>query len=315
MEIIQIKNLIKKYKNEKKVLDIKKLTVKQGEIFSLLGPNGAGKSTLINILTTYLDYDSEEIKILGKNLREESKEIRKNIACVAQNISIDEHLSLEENLIFQGNLYGIAKEELKKRAERFIDEFELKEYVKSPVSTYSGGIKRRLDIAVNMISCPKILFLDEPTVGIDIHSRKIIWEMMKRIKDKYGTTIFLTTHYLEEAQELSDYICIMKNGDIAAQGTINDLEKYINQKIIKIEFENEKNAEYAKEKIFKDKSVRLKKNELYLKIDSQDEIIYLNKILLDNKIDFLYFGLLKPNLEEIFISIMDENREGEGIWQ
>lgn len=315
MEIIQIKNLIKKYKNEKKVLDIKKLTVKQGEIFSLLGPNGAGKSTLINILTTYLDYNSGEIKILGKNLREESKGIRKNIACVAQNISIDEHLSLEENLIFQGNLYGIAKEELKKRAERFIDEFELKEYVKSPVSTYSGGIKRRLDIAVNMISCPKILFLDEPTVGIDIHSRKIIWEMMKRIKDKYGTTIFLTTHYLEEAQELSDYICIMKNGDIAAQGTINDLEKYINQKIIKIEFENEKNAEYAKEKIFKDKSVRLKKNELYLKIDSQDEIIYLNKILLDNKIDFLYFGLLKPNLEEIFISIMDENREGEGIWQ
>jgi len=315
MEIIQIKNLIKKYKNEKKVLDIKKLTVKQGEIFSLLGPNGAGKSTLINILTTYLDYDSGEIKILGKNLREESKEIRKNIACVAQNISIDEHLSLEENLIFQGNLYGIAKEELKKRAERFIDEFELKEYVKSPVSTYSGGIKRRLDIAVNMISCPKILFLDEPTVGIDIHSRKIIWEMMKRIKDKYGTTIFLTTHYLEEAQELSDYICIMKNGDIAAQGTINDLEKYINQKIIKIEFENEKNAEYAKEKIFKDKSVRLKKNELYLKIDSQDEIIYLNKILLDNKIDFLYFGLLKPNLEEIFINIMDENRESEGIWQ
>lgn len=315
MEIIQIKNLIKKYKNEKKVLDIKKLTVKQGEIFSLLGPNGAGKSTLINILTTYLDYNSGEIKILGKNLREESKGIRKNIACVAQNISIDEHLSLEENLIFQGNLYGIAKEELKKRAERFIDEFELKEYVKSPVSTYSGGIKRRLDIAVNMISCPKILFLDEPTVGIDIHSRKIIWEMMKRIKDKYGTTIFLTTHYLEEAQELSDYICIMKNGDIAAQGTINDLGKYINQKIIKIEFENEKNTEYVKEKIFKDKSVRLKKNELYLKIDSQDEIIYLNKILLDNKIDFLYFGLLKPNLEEIFINIMDENKESEGIWQ
>lgn len=315
MEIIQIKNLIKKYKNEKKVLDIEKLTVKQGEIFSLLGPNGAGKSTLINILTTYLDYNSGEIKILGKSLREESKEIRKNIACVAQNVSIDEHLSLKENLIFQGNLYGIAKEELKKRVERFIDEFELKEYVKSPVSTYSGGIKRRLDIAVNMISHPKILFLDEPTVGIDIHSRKIIWDMMKRIKDKYGTTIFLTTHYLEEAQDLSDYICIMKNGDIAAQGTINDLGKYINQKIIKIEFENEKNAEYAKEKIFKDKSVRLKKNELYLKIDSQDEIIHFNKILLDNKIDFLYFGLLKPNLEEIFISIMDENEEGEGVWQ
>ncbi|MDU1909645.1 ABC transporter ATP-binding protein [Fusobacterium sp.] len=315
MEIIQIKNLIKKYKNGKKVLNIKKLTVKQGEIFSLLGPNGAGKSTLINILTTYLDYNSGEIKISGKNLRKESQKIRKDIACVAQNISIDEHLSLEENLIFQGRLYGIAKEELKKRVEKFIDEFDLKEYIRYPVSTYSGGIKRRLDIAVNMISYPKILFLDEPTVGIDIHSRKAIWKMLKRVKDKYETTIFLTTHYLEEAQELSDYICIMKDGDIAAQGTIDDLGKYINQKIIKIEFENEKNAEYAKEKIFKDKSMKLKKNELYLKIDNQNEIIYLNKILLDNKIDFLCFGLLKPDLEKIFINIMEENEEGEKIWQ
>ena len=122
-------------------------------------------------------------------------------------------------------MYGIEKEELKKRIGKFIDEFALKEYIDYPISTYSGGIKRRLDIAVNMISYPKILFLDEPTVGIDIYSRKTIWEMLKRIKDEYGTTIFLTTHYLEEAQELSDYICIMKNGDIAVQGTIKDLEK------------------------------------------------------------------------------------------
>lgn len=315
MEIIQIKNLIKKYKNEKKVLDIKKLIVKGGEIFSLLGPNGAGKSTLINILTTYLDYNSGEIKISGKDLRKEYYEIRKKIACVAQNISIDEYLSLKENLIFQGELYGIEKEELKKRIGKFIDEFALKEYIDYPISTYSGGIKRRLDIAVNMISYPKILFLDEPTVGIDIYSRKTIWEMLKRIKDEYGTTIFLTTHYLEEAQELSDYICIMKNGDIAAQGTIKDLEKYINQKIIKIEFENEKDAKYVKENFFIGNDVRLKKEKLYLKINNQDEISYFNKILLDNKIKFLCIGLLKPDLEEIFINIMNENKEGEGIWQ
>lgn len=112
MEIIQIKNLIKKYKNEKKVLDIKGLTVRQGEIFSLLGPNGAGKSTLINILTTYLDYNSGEIKISGKDLRKEYYEIRKKIACVAQNISIDEYLSLKENLIFQGELYGIENHKI-----------------------------------------------------------------------------------------------------------------------------------------------------------------------------------------------------------
>ena len=291
MEIIQIKNLIKKYKNEKKVLDIKGLTVRQGEIFSLLGPNGAGKSTLINILTTYLDYNSGEIKISGKDLRKEYYEIRKKIACVAQNISIDEYLSLKENLIFQGELYGIEKEELKKRIGKFIDEFALKEYIDYPISTYSGGIKRRLDIAVNMISYPKILFLDEPTVGIDIYSRKTIWEMLKRIKDEYGTTIFLTTHYLE------------------------DLEKYINQKIIKIEFENEKDAKYVKENFFIGNDVRLKKEKLYLKINNQDEISYFNKILLDNKIKFLCIGLLKPDLEEIFINIMNENKEGEGIWQ
>lgn len=314
MEIIQINNLIKNYKNREKVLDIEKLIIKQGEIFSLLGPNGAGKSTLINILTTYLNYNGGEVKISGKDLIKESQEIRKEIACVAQNISIDEHLSLEENLIFQGELYGIAKNELKNRAEIFIHEFDLEEYREYPVSTYSGGVKRRLDIAVNMISYPKILFLDEPTVGIDIHSRKSIWKMMRKIKEKYGATIFLTTHYLEEAQELSDYICILKNGNIAAQGTIDSLGKYINQKIVKIGFENEEIAEYVKEKIFERDDIELKKDELYLKINNQSEITHLNKILLDNKINFVYFGLLKPDLEEIFLNIMKESKEGEKIW-
>jgi len=314
MEIIQINNLIKNYKNREKVLDIEKLIIKQGEIFSLLGPNGAGKSTLINILTTYLNYNGGEVKISGKDLRKESQEIRKEIACVAQNISIDEHLSLEENLIFQGELYGIAKNELKNRAEIFIHEFDLEEYREYPVSTYSGGVKRRLDIAVNMISYPKILFLDEPTVGIDIHSRKSIWKMMRKIKEKYGATIFLTTHYLEEAQELSDYICILKNGNIAAQGTIDSLGKYINQKIVKIGFENEEIAEYVKEKIFERDDMELKKDELYLKINNQSEITHLNKILLANKINFVYFGLLKPDLEEIFLNIMKESKEGEKIW-
>lgn len=314
MEIIQINNLIKNYKNKEKVLDIEKLIIKQGEIFSLLGPNGAGKSTLVNILTTYLSYNGGEVKISGKDLRKESQEIRKEIACVAQNISIDEHLSLEENLIFQGELYGIAKDELKKRAEIFIREFDLEEYREYPVFTYSGGVKRRLDIAVNMISYPKILFLDEPTVGIDIHSRKSIWKMMRKIKEKYGVTIFLTTHYLEEAQELSDYICILKNGNIAAHGTIDSLGKYINQKIVKIGFENEEIAEYVKEKIFERDDIKLKKDELYLKINNQSEINHLNRILLDNKINFVYFELLKPDLEEIFLNIMKESKEGEKIW-
>ena len=219
MSAIQAENVIKKYKNGVQALDGLSLTVKDGEIFSLLGQNGAGKSTLIHILTTYLAPTSGLVTMFGKDIYREASEIRTQISCVAQRTSIDTHLSLTENMMFQSKLYKVPKDEAKTRMEILIACFGLERYLKYPVSSYSGGVKRRLDIALNMMSNPKILFLDEPTVGMDIQSRMAMWDMMKKIRTDFGTTIFLTTHYLEEADQLSDTICIMKNGKEILQGT------------------------------------------------------------------------------------------------
>ncbi len=241
MNAIYVKNLVKKYKNGVQALDGLTLTVKEGEIFSLLGPNGAGKSTLIHVLTTYLCPTSGFVTLFGKDISREAAEIRLMISCVAQKTSIDTYLSLKENMIFQSKLYRVPGAEAAKRMEMLIFNFGLEDYLKYPVSSYSGGVKRRLDIALNLMSNPKVLFLDEPTVGMDIGSRKAMWNMVKKIRNDFGTTIFLTTHYLEEADELSDTICIMKNGKEVIQGSPNTFkEPTLEEAFINLTGEKEK---------------------------------------------------------------------------
>jgi ABC-2 type transport system ATP-binding protein len=175
MQAIKVDKLVKQYRNGVRALDEVSLTVKSGEIFTLLGPNGAGKSSLINTLTTYLNPTSGTVAVLGKDLCADPGFVRAQIACVAQQSSIDAHLSLMENMIFQSRLYKVASVTAKKRITTLLDSFGLGPYLKYPVNTLSGGVKRRLEIALNMVSYPKVLFLDEPTVGLDILSRKAIF--------------------------------------------------------------------------------------------------------------------------------------------
>lgn len=236
MYAIEAQNVVKQYKNGVQALNGLNISVKAGKIFSLLGQNGAGKSTLIKILTTYLKPTSGKLTMLGKDVAEQADKVRCEIACVAQQTSIDTHLSLEENMMFQSCLYKIPKAEAKKKMETLIANFSLKQYRKYPVSSYSGGVKRRLDIALNMMTNPRILFLDEPTVGMDIQSRMSMWDMIRKIRDDFGTTIFLTTHYLEEADNLSDTVCIMKDGKDVIQGTPLELRSFIRQDSLQIQF-------------------------------------------------------------------------------
>lgn len=168
MKTIKIEQLSKTYKDKTQALNELSLTVKQGEVFSLLGANGAGKSTLINILTTFLRPTSGNISVLGHDPVKEAAKVRREIACVAQNISIDSHMTLEENMLFQGRLYAMNNAAIQQKMEQLISSFGLQEYTGKRVASYSGGIKRRLDIAMSLMSSPKILFLDEPTVGMDI---------------------------------------------------------------------------------------------------------------------------------------------------
>lgn len=314
MLAIDVVNVKKTYKNGVQALDGINLSVKTGEIFSLLGQNGAGKSTLIGILTTYLKADTGEITVLGNNIVNPNMKVRNNIACVAQRISIDKHLSLRENMMFQADLYRIPKDEAEKRMEVLIAEFELRQYLKYPVSSYSGGIKRRLDIALNMMSNPKILFLDEPTVGMDIQSRMAMWQMLKKIRDNFGTTIFLTTYYLEEADNLSDTICIMKDGKEVVQGSPVELREFINQKMIKISFVDRERAKdtfkVLREHLSKIGCI-LKNNSILIRtIFSKQDFIRINRFLLDKKIDFNGIEISEPTLEDVFLRLT-ERKEGK----
>lgn len=315
MTAIRSENLIKKYKNGVQALNGLNLTVKEGEIYSLLGENGAGKSTLIHILTTYLAPTSGLVTMFGKDIYREAPEIRTQISCVSQRTSIDTHLSLTENMMFQSKLYKVPKVEARKRMETLIDCFGLERYLKHPVSSYSGGIKRRLDIALNMMSNPKVLFLDEPTVGMDIQSRMAMWDMMKKIRNDFGTTIFLTTHYLEEADQLSDTICIMKNGKEILQGTPHALREYLRKDILKIRFlskEEAKNCFQPLKGILDLEETDLRHDKIITDLkNGHMDLEKANRWLLGHEVPFLGIEIIQPTLEDVFIRLTDENGKEE----
>ncbi|WP_100489188.1 ABC transporter ATP-binding protein [Sporolactobacillus pectinivorans] len=307
MLAIEINKLVKQYKNGVRALDELSLTVNSGEIFSLLGPNGAGKSSLINILTTFYKPTSGKVTMLGKDLCKEPAWGRTQIACVAQSISIDEHLSLMENMIFQSRLYKVDNVTAKKRINTLIDLFGLSQYVKFPVASYSGGVKRRLDIAMNMVSMPKILFLDEPTVGMDISSRKSMWKIMCKLRDDFKTTIFLTTHYLEEADQLSDTICVIKEGHELVQGTPQNLKQYTRQNILSIGFSDMKKAKDCAEILAQTHilpSINIRKYSILADAaEGRKTFENVNKWLLENNVPFEAIEIAQPSLEDVFLKL------------
>lgn len=307
MLAIEINKLVKQYKNGVRALDELSLTVNSGEIFSLLGPNGAGKSSLINILTTFYKPTSGKVTMLGKDLCKEPAWVRTQIACVAQSISIDEHLSLMENMIFQSRLYKVDNVTAKKRINTLIDLFGLSQYVKFPVASYSGGVKRRLDIAMNMVSMPKILFLDEPTVGMDISSRKSMWKIMCKLRDDFKTTIFLTTHYLEEADQLSDTICVIKEGHELVQGTPQNLKQYTRQNILSIGFSDMKKAKDCAEILAQTHilpSINIRKYSILADAaEGRKTFENVNKWLLENNVPFEAIEIAQPSLEDVFLKL------------
>lgn len=319
MLAIQTNKLVKEYRNGVRALDELSLKVKSGEIFSLLGPNGAGKSSLINILTTFYKPTSGNVTMFGKDLCKESAWVRTQIACVAQRVSIDEHLSLMENMMFQSRLYKVEPQVAKERINSLIDSFQLSGYLKYPTASYSGGVKRRLDIAMNMVSMPKILFLDEPTVGMDVDSRRAMWEMLLKIRDKYGTTIFLTTHYLEEADKLSDTICIMKKGKELAQGTPSSLRSYIKQNMLRIGFSSLEGAKKYKDTINNmgiTKFVSVRGNSIVMGVeDSRTAFTTMDKWLLDENVVFDAIEIVEPSLEDVFLALTGSQKNAKEEWR
>ena len=231
MKIIEVKNLKKNYKNFTAVDGIS-FDVEEGELFAFLGENGAGKSTTINMLTTVLEKTDGQAFIAGYELGKEDDEIRKINGIVFQNSVLDKKLTVKENLLTRGSYYGLSKKEVLKRLEPFSEKFEMKDIWDRKYEKLSGGQRRRVDIMRALINNPKILFLDEPTTGLDPKSRKLVWDYINYLRREHKMTIFLTTHYMEETRD-ADHVVILDKGHIVSKGTPAELKsKFAHSKLI-----------------------------------------------------------------------------------
>ncbi|MDA1358674.1 ATP-binding cassette domain-containing protein [Glycomyces luteolus] len=222
---IEARNLTKSY-GEKSVLGGIDISVPEGTIFSLLGPNGAGKTTTVNILTTLIPASGGDAFIHGNHVVGDADAVRKSIGVTGQFAAVDGLLTGRENLHLMGRLHHLGKAETKRRTEDLLERFDLLDAARRVPSTYSGGMKRRLDIAMCLMGDPKVIFLDEPTTGLDPAGRRVVWSIIRELV-KGGTTIFLTTQYLEEADELADKIAVLDGGKIVAEGTPEELKRLV----------------------------------------------------------------------------------------
>ncbi len=230
-DAIVVEDLVKKFKDVTAV-DHVSFSVRSGEIYGLLGPNGAGKTTTIHILTTLLRPTSGKALVAGFDVVRQPHEVRKRIGIVFQDPSLDNLLTAYDNMYIHGRLYGLSGDELKRKIYELLDFVELKQYANKLVKYFSGGMRRRLEIARALLHEPEILFLDEPTIGLDPQTRVKIWDYIMAIKREHGTTILLTTHYMDEADQLCDRVAIMDHGKIRAEGPPEELKSALGGEII-----------------------------------------------------------------------------------
>ena len=299
-EIIKIKNLYKSYGKIKAVNDLD-LKVNQGQLYAFLGVNGAGKSTTISMISGILKKDSGEILICGKDIEKENNIIKKYIGIVFQESVLDKSLTVYENIKYRAGLYGIIGKDFIKIYEQIEDLFELQDIKNSKLAKLSGGQRRKVDIARAIIHKPKLLILDEPTTGLDPGTRKKIWNTIRKLRKEYNMTIFLTTHYMEEAAD-ADYISIIDKGKIIAEGTPLELKnKYASDTIIIYNVNEEKikklNLPYKKIK-----------NAIKIEIKNTKEA---TNLIIENKNIFQDYEIIKGRMDDVFLSAIGYEIEGE----
>jgi len=253
LPIIETDNLTKHF-GKIIAVDHVSFSIEEGEIFGFLGPNGAGKTTTILMLITLLKPTSGKATVCGFDITKEQAKVRSCIGYVSQDTAVDENLTGRENLLLQGRFYHLPKEVMEKRIEEVLEMVDLTDRANTLVATYSGGMRKRLDIAEGLIHRPKVLFVDEPTLGLDIQTRHKIWEYIQRLREEAHMTIFLTTHYMDEADKLCDRIGIIDYGQIKVVGEPNELKSQIGGDIITLKFTNETNS-YADQALAKIKKL------------------------------------------------------------
>ena len=318
MSLVEVKNLTKIFNGTVKAVDNVSFEVNEGEIFGLLGPNGAGKTTIINMLTTVLKPTSGTALISGYDIVKHSKEVRQLIGVVPQEYTADEDLTGYENALLCADLYGIPRSISKQRINELLKLVELENAAHRLVETYSGGMRRRLELVCGLVSRPRLLFLDEPTLGLDVQTRAAIWNYIKKLKDEYNMTIFLTTHYLEEADSLCDRIAIIDHGRILKIGSPLELKNSIGGDIIEIEVKEDNDdlskillgIEHVKD-VKKNNSTYIVRTELGEEV--APEIIEAIRV---RGIHISRISLTKPTLDEVYLAYTGRKlRDAQASWE
>jgi ABC-2 type transport system ATP-binding protein len=306
--VIEVRNLTKSY-GKNQVLKGIDLQVEWGTMLALLGPNGAGKTTTVRILSTLLGFDGGTVLVDGHNVTTEADKVRAVIGLTGQAAAVDELLTGRENLVMMGRLYRLTAASARVRAQELLEEFDLVEAAGRPAKTYSGGMRRRLDLAVSLIASPPVLFLDEPTTGLDPRSRLAMWEIIRNLLAG-GTTILLTTQYLEEADQLADRIVVIDDGRVIAEGTPSALKSKVGNDRLELTFRDEGASALGEDVI--DSEPREFSATVVIKDTNTDVKRALEK-LAEAGIAIQSLAVHKPTLDDVFLSLTGKPKLAEAV--
>ncbi|WP_373315149.1 ATP-binding cassette domain-containing protein [Robertmurraya siralis] len=309
---VQAKGLIKQF-GDHKAVDGVDLRVPKGMIYGVLGPNGAGKTTSIRMLATLLKLDGGTAKIFGYDVEKDPHLVRQLIGLTGQYASVDESLSATENLIIFSRLLGLGRKEAKNKAVELLEEFGLTEAAKRPLKHFSGGMRRRLDLAASLISQPPLIFLDEPTTGLDPRTRNQMWETIRRLVNG-GSTVLLTTQYLQEADELADRIAVIDRGQVVAEGTVNEVKQSVGSSSLHLSMKNDNDKQRALslvEKVLNVQStVSMEGGKIIAPMKDANRMTDLLLAFREADIPLEEFSVQKPTLDEVFLSITGQTNVG-----
>jgi len=312
MYSVETYNLTKIYSNGVKAVDKINLQINEGEIYGLLGPNGAGKTTTIKMLTTALKPTEGSAKVAGYDIVKESTKVRMNVGIVPQDLTADEDLTGMENLLIVSKFYNVPYGKAKENIDKLVKLVDLRDSINKLVGQYSGGMRRRLELIMGLVHNPRVLFLDEPTLGLDVQTRTLMWEYIRDIQQIENITIILTSHYLEEVDALSNRLSIINKGKIVVTGTPEELKKSIGVDIVILTFKNGKEALQATDILKTYKASRI--TELSIKIKSSDfskDSQTILGILKESNLEPLRIQVEKPSLDTVFLEYVGRSLPDE----
>lgn len=311
---VEAHRLVKTF-GDNRAVDGVDLNVRKGSIYGVLGPNGAGKTTTIRMLATLLKADAGEARIFGHDVEKEPHVVRQLIGVTGQYASVDESLSATENLVIFSRLLGLGRQESRRKAEELLEEFGLSEAARRPLKNFSGGMRRRLDLAASLISQPPLIFLDEPTTGLDPRTRAQMWETIRRLV-RTGSTVLLTTQYLDEADQLADRVAVIDHGRVVAEGTVDELKTSVGTSSLHLRVHETSDIAEAREIIERvlrvPTSMSSEASRITAPLADADEVTDLLIALRAADIRLAEMSVQKPTLDEVFLTITGRDAEQAG---